>query len=270
MFEPTIDYGRLHQLLLPVSSVMLIAGFWNSIARAASTQEMMYGVLRVAAIVALIFQLDVLSNTAQNYLDKFIVEELRACPADVAVKYAETFLATKPPGANSGGSIWDRIIRAPLRVFEGLLIVFAYIGGFVAAIINWLAYPVQKLVLQMAYSLSPLMLSLLMFQSVRSIGVQFLLSLAAVILWPLGWAVCSLVTDQLITYATDQTFLIAPATQGTWAYFGRNLLSAVMLAIWVSFSTLAAPWAIHRAFTSGTQIGTALLSGAATGLKHIS
>ena len=95
--------------------------------------------------------------------------------------------------------------------------------------------------------------------ALKHIGSRYLLNLVGVILWPLGWAVAALVTQGILDFMTDQSFLTIDPT--STLYTLQNLIGLVVAAFWIIFSTVAAPVIIQSVITSGTQAGGALLAG---------
>ena len=95
----------------------------------------------------------------------------------------------------------------------------------------------------------------------RSVGSRYLMNIFGVLLWPLGWAVASLVTGGLITFMTDQSFLWNQSLGGAAGYAFQNFIGVAVLGVWLIFSTIAAPLIIQHAITHGAQAGAALISG---------
>lgn len=86
----------------------------------------------------------------------------------------------------------------------------------------------------------------------------------------MGWGVAAIVTNGLLNFMTDQSFLTGgfssiPGIQqasGGVAYGLQNLIGVTLLGIWLIFSTIAVPVLIHKAIASGALIGADMLSGA--------
>lgn len=261
--DPLIDYASVFRALVPLNALLVLGGFIATVSRHRAPDAVLQALVGAALAVTLMSNFAPLADTAQYAVEDLVTNVLHARPADVADKYlASLQIATAARSAESPtilGTLW----KVPMLIFEGVLVAIVLFAALVAAIVFFLAYVLQKLLLQMGYALAPLFLGFLGINAVRSIGVQYLLGLAGIILWPLGWAVASLVTDRLIDYATNQNFM-TPSAAGL-AYALRNLLASLMLAVWVIVSTVAAPLAIQRALSHGVQIGTQLI-GAPTAL----
>jgi hypothetical protein len=97
------------------------------------------------------------------------------------------------------------------------------------------------------------------------------LNLVGVMLWPLGWGIAGLVTQGLIDFMTDRSFLhtsgiiwiMGTPNTGSDAYNFQNFIGVALLGIWLIFSTIAAPVIIGKSLTGNFLAGAALMSGAA-------
>ena len=132
-----------------------------------------------------------------------------------------------------------------------------------ASAIEWWAYILQTAILFIGYSLSPIFIGMLAFPSLQQTGRNYLLNLVGIMIWPLGWGVAGLVTQGMIDFMTDQSFLSSSSAPNT-LYSLQNLMGLAFLGIWIIFSTIAAPIAIQRAITTGQSAASSLFSGAAS------
>jgi hypothetical protein len=96
------------------------------------------------------------------------------------------------------------------------------------------------------------------------IGKRYFLNLVGVMLWPLGWGVAGLITQGLIDFMTDQSFLQGSSVTGFAGYTLQNFMGAALLGVWLIFSTIAAPVIIGRSISAGSLAGSSLMGGAAT------
>ena len=261
--DPQLDTAGLFLALLPLASVLLIAGFWNAIIGAQeSPRQILLTLVKFAALVALMSKFDVLIDSAQEYVADLVTHTLHAEPDKVADRYLD--LLNQRRGVKSERSIVDQFLSPTISMVEAILAAIMLLFSIVAGWIMAVAYLFQKIVLQAGYALCPLFLPLLGLASVRSIGVQYLLGMAGVVLWPLGWAVASLVTNNLIDYVAQQSFLPSAGAADDLSWATRTLLTTMLIGLWVIFSTVVAPWVMQRAITTGAQVGNSLLSAGAS------
>ena len=263
--DPLIDYASVFTALLPLNALLVLSGFIAAVSANRSPEAAFHTLLRAVLLVVLLTNFASVADHAQEGVDDLVTNVLHARPTDVAAKYLTTLQTATQEHSDPSTTFLGRLWKVPMLLFEGVLVAIVLFAALVAAIVFFLAYVLQKLLLEMGYPLAPLFPGFLMINAVRSIGVQYLLGMVGIILWPLGWAVASLVTDRLIVYATNQDFMTPSVTGAAFAL--RNLLASLMLAVWVIVSTIAAPLAIQRAVSHGVQIGTQLMGGSAALLR---
>ncbi|MFZ3376982.1 MAG: hypothetical protein WA183_15650, partial [Chthoniobacterales bacterium] len=147
-------------------------------------------------------------------------------------------------------------------LFEAGISIILWVLGFIASVIVFYAYLVQKFILYVGYALAPIFIGFLAVRTLHSIGVGFLLGYAGVLCWPLGWGAASLLTSGLIGFMTDQSFLSLGGVSGSAGYGLQNLLGLAALALWLISSTIAAPIIMQKAIATGAQVGQALTTTA--------
>jgi hypothetical protein len=250
---------ELRIVLMPVGFVLVVTGIIASTVtghRSLTTYLRTMG--RTLAFVALLALIIPWGNQITQLVDHTVKQTLRADPSKVQAQYQEKLTLQK----GEKNSWFDLIVHSEAR-FEAL-ISFALLGlGWLGSVIVFYAYLVQKFILYLGYAFSPLFIGFLAVRTVHSIGVSYLLSLVGVMLWPLGWGAASIMTQGLMDFMTDQSFLVTPVA-GEFGYTLQNLIGLGMLGLWLIFSTIAAPVIIGKTISTGAQIGQALASGAAT------
>jgi hypothetical protein len=212
-------------------------------------------------------------NQLCQTVSDFVKNQLGVDPSNVSRQYTAMLIPKKAQAGQHGLLEW---IFSGNGIFMEMLIAgILSILGIVAAAIAFLANIFQHFILYLGYSLSPIFIGFLAFGSLRKTGFNYLLNLFGVMLWPLGWAVAAIVTNGLLSFMTDQSFLNAGAggifnlpgvqqASGAVGYGLQNLLGLALLGIWLIFSTIAIPVIIHKALASGALMGGELLSGART------
>src|SRR5208283_6058477 len=98
---------------------------------------------------------------------------------------------------------------------EALMTVAFTLLGWIASAIVWWAYILQSAILFIGYALSPIFIGMLMFPSLQNVGRNYLLNLLGIMIWPLGWGVAGLITQGMIDFMTDQSFLSASSAPNT-------------------------------------------------------
>jgi hypothetical protein len=261
---------QLKTTLMPVAYLLLVVGMISStITGQRSAGAYMRSIGRTIDYVMLLTFLVTWGNQLTQIVNTTVTETIQADPANVFDEYNAALVAKKTTSEQTGW--WDKLFHAGTTIFEAIVSGFLWLFGLLASAIMFYAYIVQKMVLYLGYSLSPIFIGFMAIRSLSHIGNRYILGLVGVIAWPLGWAVAAIVTQGLLTFMTDQSFLQGSSASGAVNYGLQNFIGVALLGVWIIFSTIAAPLVIQRALTEGYQAGSLLLSGAtAAGLSGLS
>ena len=257
---------ELKMVLTPLAYLLLIVGMISAtITGRRSASESLRTIARTFIYVVLLTQIVPWGNQISLITDVTVKESLKVDPAKVFDDYKKT-LDAKKSGSDDAGW-WDKLFHLSSSFFEGLISALLWVFGFLASIIVFYAYLVQKFVLYLGYALSPIFIGFLAIRTLNSIGISYLLGLAGVMTWPLGWGAAAIVTQGLLDFMTDQSFLANTSLSGAAGYTFQNFIGVAVLGVWLIFSTIASPVLIQRAISSGIQIGSSLLSDATTAIS---
>jgi hypothetical protein len=261
---------QLKQLLTPVAFVLLVGGMISSIISGEkSGNNYMHTVARTLVLVMVLTFLVTWGNTLTTIVDSTVKNVLHVDPTQIFNEYRAALDMQK---SNDSGnqSWWEKVFSVRATIFESLISAFLWLLGWVASAIVFFAYIIQKVILYMGYALAPIFIGFFAFRSLYDTAKRYFLNLVGVMLWPLGWGVAGLVTQGLIDFMTDRSFLHTPVvmvgympTTGSDAYNFQNFIGAALLGIWLIFSTIAAPVIIGRSISFGSLAGSQLIGGAA-------
>jgi hypothetical protein len=259
----TARCADLKSVLMPVAYLLLVTGMVSStIAGHRSTRAVLQALGRTIVYIIVLTQLVNWGNQIAVITDTTVRDVLQADPTNVYQQYNQALQAQQ--STTSQNSWWEKLFNVGTSIFEALISGLLWIFGLLASIIVFYAYLIQKFILYLGYALSPIFIGFLAVRALNQIGVNYLLALVGVMLWPLGWAAASLVTGGLITFMTDQSFLWNQSLSGAAGYAFQNFIGVAALGVWLIFSTIAAPIIIQRVITHGIQAGAALISGVTT------
>lgn len=244
----------LYTILLPVASVLLIAGFIAVIKHCDTPRAMLRPIITTMLIVAAIALWGDWTDTAKDAL-KTVVAKMDANPEQAAQRYVDVLVSKEQPQEKDG---WFGLPSAA-QMYEAVLWGILSLIGLAAQFLIWAAYIIQQFLVGLAYAFAPLFLALLAFRSTVSTGVRYIMGTVGIIAWPLGWAAASIGTSNLIDVATEQGLVMLTNVYGL-----QTILAAAVIGGWIILTTLIAPVVIQRAISSGAQIGSALLGGALT------
>jgi hypothetical protein len=248
----------LHSLLLSVAFALFVTGIIVTVYHRFTHRVALNLTVRLLLLTSLLVFLPAWGNQLQTLLQNSVLSGMGVDPTLVYQQYNQ-LLVTKLNDSSANMSWWN--IVGQLKSLTVDLIVTAVlwlVGQFASLMLFW-AYVFQKIILNLGYALSPLLIGFMAIPALKHIGSRYLLNLVGVILWPLGWAVAALVTQGILDFMTDQSFLTIDPT--STLYTLQNLIGLVVAAFWIIFSTVAAPVIIQSVITSGTQAGGALLAG---------
>jgi type IV secretion system protein TrbL len=253
--------SQLKATLMPVAYLLLVVGMISStITGQRSAGAYMRTVGRTVVYIMLLTYLVTWGNQISQIVNTTTTETIQADPANVFNEYNAALVAKKSTSEQTGW--WDKLFHAGTTIFEAIVSGFLWLFGLLASAILFYAYIVQKMILYLGYSLSPIFIGFMAIRSLNHVGQKYIVGLVGVMAWPLGWAVAAIVTQGLLTIMTDQSFLQNSTLSGGAGYGLQNFIGVGLLGVWLIFSTIAAPIIIQKALTEGYQAGAALLTGA--------
>ncbi len=257
--------AEMNRVLTPIAFVLLAIGVVSStVTGRRSPSAYLRTVGRTFAFAAVLAYLPTWSNEASTVVDTTVKETLHADPAGVYDQYQKTLAINKgTPPSNSGSKSWWDLLDAQ-ALFEMFISGVMWLLGFLASVIVFYAYLVQKFILYVGYALAPIFIGMLAVRTLHSIGVGFLLGYVGVICWPIGWGAASLLTTGLIQFMSDQSFLASGGFAGGAGYGLQNLMGLAALALWLIASTIAAPIILQKAIATGAQVGQGLAAAVTT------
>jgi hypothetical protein len=249
---------EMNHVLMPIAFVLLAIGIVSStVTGRRSPSAYLRTIGRTFAFAAVLAYLPTWSNEIATTVDSTVRDTLHADPAGVYQQYQKALAVNKGSGSTSGSKSWWDVLDGQ-ALFEAGISIILWVLGFIASVIVFYAYLVQKFILYVGYALAPIFIGFLAVRTLHSIGVGFLLGYAGVLCWPIGWGAASLLTAGLINFMTDQSFLNLGGVGGSAGYGLQNLLGLAALALWLISSTIAAPIIMQKAIATGIQVGQAL------------
>ena len=171
------------------------------------------------------------------------------------VVMGQTGLASMLP--SPGGDIKAQILWA-----------FTLFLSWVASGIMWIMIQVQKVLYYIEVAISPIFIGFLMIPALTHLARRFFLGLVALILWPLAWGVCNLISRAMIDIAVNPTNN-AGLGLGTLGALVSGPLAGlafmIVVACWVIGSTFAAPLMVSWWLDVRGGAATAAVFGATLG-----
>jgi hypothetical protein len=252
---------ELQQMLIPIAYLLIVGGMISSTItghRSGGAFVRTFG--RTIVFIVLMTFLVSWGNSITAFVDSTVKDVLKVDPTKIYDDYQQALQMEK--AADGERSWWEKVFEWRASLLEAILTGIFFFFGWIAGALVWWAYLLQTVILFVGYGLAPLFIGFLAFQSLHELGKRYFLNLVGVMMWPLGWGVAGLVTQSMIDFMTDRTFLHAHPIVGGDLYSFQNLMGVAFLAIWLIFSTIAAPVAIKNAIASGASVASQLMSGA--------
>jgi hypothetical protein len=254
---------QLKQVLTPIAFLFLVGGMISSIYTGQrSGNAYMRVITRTLVLVVVLTFLVSWGNAITSAVDSTVKNVLKVDPTQIYDQYQNALQMQKTQDSNP--SWWQRVFEVGATIFESIISAFLWVLGWVASAIVFYAYIIQKIILYIGYALSPVFVGFFAVGSLFDIAKRYFLNLVGVMLWPLGWGVAALITQGLVSFMTDQSFLHTGGVQGIADYTLQNFIGAASLGVWLIFSTIAAPVIIGKSISYGSLAGSSLMSGAAS------
>jgi hypothetical protein len=251
--------GELHTLLLSVAFALFVTGVIVTVSHRFTHRVLLNLLMRLLLLTSLLVFLPAWGNQIQSLLQNSILSGLGVDPSQVYQQFNQLLVIKRDPAQTSW---WN--IMAQLHNYTTDLIITAllWLVGQLASLMMFWGYIFQKVILNMGYALSPLLIGFMAIPALKQTGVRYLLNLVGVLLWPLGWAVAALVTQGILDFMTDPTFQYLDPTSTLPDL--QKTIGVAAVGFWIIFSTVAAPIIIQNVVASGVQPGSQLLSGGAS------
>jgi hypothetical protein len=250
----------LKGIVTPLAYLLLTGGLIATVLtnhRSGSAHFRIFG--RIILFTTFIVFLPTWGNWVVSVVDDTVKNVLKVDPSKIFDQYNAALELKKSAGTEK--SWWEKIMDWKAAPLEWISTAFFFYLGWLASAIMWWAYMLQNALLFMGYALSPIFIGFLAFPAMHEVGRRYLLHLVGVMVWPLGWGLAGLVTEGMIDFMTDRSFL-SQSVLGSEGYSLQNLMGLAFLGIWILFSTIAAPVFMQHAIQSGAAAAAGLLSGA--------
>ena len=210
----------LKTLLTPIAYLLITGGLIAStIAHHRSGSAQFQAVGKVIVFIMLIVFLPTWGNQIVTIVSDMVTNTLQVDPAKIHDQYQAALQMKKSSNGNT--SWWEKLINFP-SIMEALVSGVFMILGWFASAIEWWAYILQTAILFIGYALSPIFIGMLAFPSLQNVGRNYLLNLLGIMIWPLGWGVAGLITQGMIDFMTDQSFLSSSSAPRHALFFAKS------------------------------------------------
>ena len=206
-----------------------------------STSSLTGALLRIAVAVGLLTNF----HTWTGEIGSAINDTVSAIGGQGQTQLLADYAAIlKNPGQsnNSGGQPWWNVVAQIYgAVGDQVMRVMLWMIGAIAYVLYWLMQLLQQFLLLMTIAAGPVFIGLWMLTGTRSIGMRYFLALMSLELWPLGWALGNIVTQQMLAAIS--------ASGGAWLMVDGAVF--LVIGIWIVINGLFWPLIISKALLSG-------------------
>lgn len=252
--------AELQADLLPFAVILLVVGTIFSIADTGGVPADLIKVyIRAFLILLLLFHCGDLINQGQEFVKAWVERNVPARPENVAERYRERLREAQQLGDRADESFFSKVLNGDW--YESILLAVLTLISWLAMAVIAFVYSIQRALLLGCWALTPLLLPCLAIRPLHWIGMQHLLRILGILLWPIGLALAATFTSGLIdTVVGNSSF--AHATFGEAIGKGlTGLLGIGVIALWIILSTIAAPVFIQRLITGVAGPATAVGRG---------
>ena len=213
----------------------------------------------IKAFLILVFLLrsSAIVNEGQVLIKTWVEQKIPARPENVAERYSERLREAQQLKDRDDESFIDQVLGGDW--YEAIVLAVLTLISWLALAILAFVYSVQRAVLLACWSLCPLLVPCLAVRPISGIGLQHILRLLGIMLWPVGLALAATLTEGLIEVISSGTSF---ANAGFGEAVGKGLtglLGITVLAVWIILSTIFAPLFIQRLITGAGGPVTALM-----------
>ena len=252
---------HLFNALMPFSLPILIIGvaleFWHE---SPTVEAALKTFIKVFLILVLLSESSKILNEGQMLVKGWVETNVPARPENVAERYREKLREAQQQGDKGDQSFLDQILSG--NFFEAIIAALLTLISLFAMALMAYIYSIQRIALYACWTLSPLLIPCLAVRPLFGIGLQHILRMIGIMLWPLGLAVAATFTDGLIdAMASGTAFSNAGYTEQIGKGF-TGLLGVGILAVWIIFSTVVAPYFIQKLVTNASfSVGAIIQNG---------
>lgn len=176
-------------------------------------------------------------------------------PTKVDQKYIH-FLSGSTAAAPTA-SVWD-VIWSTGSIGTAIAYALLWLFGWLAYGVEFVVNLVGDIFLSAGWALSPIFLAFFMIRPMAGVGLKYIIGLAAIVCWPFGWVLASVVTNAMLDAAATASLLPVDVPGGTSV---APVLTVLLVGLWLIGSSLLAPYVTYRILTTGANPAAVFAQG---------
>ncbi len=120
---------------------------------------------------------------------------------DKFIRFISGTSASKP-----NASVWD-VIWDTGSIGTAIAYALLWLFGWFAYGVQFVVNLVGDILLSAGWALSPIFLSFFMVRPMTGVGLKYILGLVAIVCWPFGWVIASVVTNAMLDAAATASLI---------------------------------------------------------------
>lgn len=166
------------------------------------------------------------------------------------------FIAGKT-AADPNTSVWD-VIWGTESIGTAVTYAFLWVFGWLSWGVQYVVKLVGDILLTAGWALSPIFLSFFMLRPMAAVAQKYVIGLVALVFWPFGWVMASVVTNAMLDAAATANLLPVIATGGLLT---APALTVLLVGAWMLISSILAPWITTKVLLMGANPAAAFAQG---------
>jgi hypothetical protein len=242
--------ANIHQMATMTAFVILVASLVFSI-QGGSVEGLLAPFLRVVVFAGLIC-IDGYAMTQIQTVSYSVADSILQNPF---TQTFNAFMTNMAGGPTTGSGPLSWLFLASNSVTMAIVGAICFVAGLIVLPILWLIYLFEEGLGRMGYAFLPIFIALIGTKRFSGMGTNYITSLIAIHLWPIGLAVVLTGTINLLNAQGGFAFVENVPLLNSAPEAVKTLIAAGYTII----AVIAAPIITQKAVTSGGQIGTQAL-----------
>jgi hypothetical protein len=249
----------LFGVMVALAAILLLAGLIARIGSSGGDPVQMVRAVMTAGILGIVIHsLPEWINELQLIAYQ-LIDGIGADPSDSYLRFA-SLVGGASAQAESEVGFWDILWGERGGIGDAMVYAALFLISKLAQAIMFLFFIAQQTLVLFQIALAPAFTAMFLIRSLASTATGFFLRLVAVSLWPIGWAISSLMTHALIDVAAKDNGQVVDYFQGTGF--------VMILSLWILLSTIGAPLIIWKLLSGAATAGESLFGSVGAALSQ--
>ena len=242
--------ANIHQMATMTAFVILVASLVFGV-QSGGIEGILSPLLRVVLLAGLIcidgYSMTQIQNVSYGVADSIL--------QDPFTQTFNAFITNMSGGTTTGSGPLSWLFLASNSITIAIVGAICFIAGLIVLPILWLIYLFEEGLGRMGYAFLPIFIAMIGTRRFSGMGTNYLISLIAIHLWPIGIAVVLTGTINLLNAQGGFAFVQNVPLLNSAPEAVKTLIAAG----YTISAVIAAPIITQKAVTSGGQIGTQAL-----------